>query len=219
MMQDNWFDKQCIGELVSGTLSLGILMGSMLLQVPQIMNILNSGSVEGLAAFSLYASVIIPITFISYSVLQGNPFATWGENVFSLAQNIVLVALFWRLGKPAVAPSRIIGMTVGFALFTVGCFLLPSEQQGLLPLSTLPLITASRVPQIVANYQNGHTGPLSIISFLLVLLGSSARIYTTIMQVGWDLSLIANYAVSALLSGVLAAQVAYYSSATSKKIA
>ena len=106
MMQDNWFDKQCIGELVSGTLSLGILMGSMLLQVPQIMNILNSGSVEGLAAFSLYASVIIPITFISYSVLQGNPFATWGENVFSLAQNIILVALFWRLGKPAVALRR-----------------------------------------------------------------------------------------------------------------
>ena len=206
----DYFNQQCIKELVSAALSMAILAGSVLLQVPQILNIMKSKSVEGISGTSLYASVVIPITFLAYNVLQGNPFATWGENVFSLIQNVILVVLYWRLSKPAVPTKNVLGITICFVVLSVGCFLLPKEHQGLLPLSTLPLIAASRVPQIVANYQNGHTGPLSVITFILVLLGNAARVYTTIMEVGFDLSLLANYGLSALFSGILAAQVVFY---------
>ena len=210
MTTENLLDAECLQSLVSQALSLAIMGGAALLQVPQILNIIKSQSVEGLSGAALYASVVIPITFIAYNVLQGYPLATWGENLFSLAQNIVLLGLYWRLGKPAVSAAHALVVSVAFVLLAVACFHLPVEHQGLLPLSTLPLIVASRVPQIVANYQNGHTGPLSLITFVLVVAGSGARVYTTIVSVGWDLSLIANYGAAGLFSAVLAAQVLYY---------
>jgi len=79
-------NTECISELVSMMLSYAILAGGALLQVPQIMNIIKSKSVAGLSAFALYSQVFIPITFITYNLLQGNPVATWGENIFSLIQ-------------------------------------------------------------------------------------------------------------------------------------
>ena len=210
MTTENLLDPVCLQSLVSQTLSLAIMGGAALLQVPQILNIIKSQSVEGLSGTALYASVVIPITFISYNVLQGYAFATWGENLFSLAQNVVLLGLYWKLGKPAASAAHMLLVSAAFVLLAVGCFYLPAAQQGLLPLSTLPLIVASRVPQIVANYRNGHTGPLSLITFVLVVAGSGARVYTTIVSVGWDLSLLTNYGAAGLLSAVLAAQVLYY---------
>ena len=101
-------------------------------------------------------------------------------------------------------------MSAGFiGLFAV-CMKLPAQVQHVLPLSCLPLLFTSRVPQIIANYQNKHTGPLSSISFVLIVGGSAARVYTTILEVGLDYSMISSYALGGDFAAVLWMQCVYY---------
>jgi len=208
--QGDLLNTGCISELVSMLLSYAIMAGGALLQVPQIMNIMKSKSVAGLPVFALYSQVFIPITFITYNLLQGNPVATWGENIFSLIQNVIIVILYWQLAEPKVSSQHALLMSAGFiGLFAV-CMKLPADIQYVLPLSCLPLLFTSRVPQIIANYQNQHTGPLSGFSFVLIVGGSAARVYTTILEVGLDYSMIASYALGGAFAAVLWAQCMYY---------
>jgi mannose-P-dolichol utilization defect 1 len=206
------FNVNCINQLVSGALSTAILAGGALLQVPQIMNMLKTKDASGLSATSLYASIIIPIPIISYGILQGHPVSNWGENVFSLIQNIIIVSLFWQWGpKPKISTQNMIGITLGFIVFTICCFLLPEEKQSFLPLSTLPLQCFSRIPQIITNYQNKNTGPLSMITFFMILAGSAARIYTTYVTVGVNLSTMSTFVVAGLFATILIVQIWIYS--------
>lgn len=55
--------------------------------------------------------------------------------------------------------------------------------QTMLIASTIPLMLSSRLPQIWKNLQLGHTGILSPITLTANLLGSAARIFTTIQDV------------------------------------
>jgi len=212
----DFLNAGCISELVSMLLSYAILAGGALLQVPQIMNIMKSKSVAGLSAFALYSQVFIPITFITYNLLQGNPVATWGENIFSLIQNVIIVVLYWQLAKPKVSSQHALLMSAGFVGLFAACMRLPSNVQYVLPLSCLPLLFTSRVPQIIANYQNQHTGPLSGFSFVLIVGGSAARVYTTILEVGLDYSMIASYALGGAFAAILGFQCVYYGPPTAK---
>lgn len=54
------FNKECGMILVSKLLGLAMIAGSVLLKVPQIQNIVSSGSVEGLAPMSFYSEVCLP---------------------------------------------------------------------------------------------------------------------------------------------------------------
>jgi hypothetical protein len=61
--------------------------------------------------------------------------------------------------KPsAVGKLSVIGL---FAAIFAGCYLLPDEHKHLVPLCNIPLIVLSRVPQIITNARNGHTGQVS----------------------------------------------------------
>jgi uncharacterized protein with PQ loop repeat len=93
---------------------MAILAGSVLLKLPQILSIYNSKDVEGLVPSSFYSEVVsmcclcwmstvqtnlsllifsqpLVTTNIVYNYLQGNPFSSYGENVFILVQNLILV--------------------------------------------------------------------------------------------------------------------------------
>lgn len=209
----DFLNKSCIRDLVSKTLSSAILIGGALLQVPQIINILRSKSVAGLSLFSLYSQVFIPITFITYNLHKGNPISTWGENIFALIQNLIIVFCFWQLSKPSISLKHKIIMIFGFIGLAAGCMSLKEDLHFLLPLSCLPLLVTSRLPQIWANYQNKHTGPLSAFSFMLILGGSAARCYTTLIEVGLDLNIMSSYLLGGFFAAILWGQCLYYGGA------
>lgn len=79
--------------------------------------------------------------------------------------------------------------------------------QYLLPMSNLPLLLASRVPQMWANFQQQSTGQLSFISLFLSFAGALARIFTTIHEIGWDMALLSTYLAGATTTGVMLLQV------------
>jgi hypothetical protein len=77
--------------LVSKALSYGIITGSFLLKVPQIMKIQKNASVEGLAR-SMYALELLGyIITISYNVNNGYPLSTFGENISIAVQSRILL--------------------------------------------------------------------------------------------------------------------------------
>ena len=78
--------------------------------------------------------------------------------------------------------------------------------------------TIARCPQVYANFAQGHTGQLSIVSTGLNWVGSLARIFTTLTELSDTLKL-AGYVVSASLNLVLIAQMLWYWTATKEATA
>lgn len=70
-------------------------MGALIVKVPQILNILNAGSAEGLAASMFYMEIFTLIIQCSYNLQKGTPFSVYGENVFILVQTLVIVIQIW----------------------------------------------------------------------------------------------------------------------------
>ncbi len=124
-----------------------------------------------------------------------------------LIQNVILVVLLWQYMQPKATVGHISSIVVMFLAVTVICIYLPAEYLYVLPLTNLPLMLYSRLVQIYANVQQGTTGQLSSITTTLTFLGSLARIFTTMQEVGMDVSLLTGFGSAALLSAILLAQV------------
>jgi len=91
--------------------------------------------------------------------------------------------------------------------------------QSMLIASSIPLMLSSRVPQVIANFRNGHTGVLSPVTLFANLLGSTARIFTTIQEAGGDVGMLASFGTSVLMNFVMFSQVVLYRGATKKVMA
>jgi mannose-P-dolichol utilization defect protein 1 len=146
---------------------------------------------------------------LAYSVKNTFPFSTYGENLFLTAQNVVISLLVaFMAGRSATKPLAVA------ALFGASTYVLTGANHDLLAmlqLSTLPLSLASKVPQIVQNARARSTGQLSAFAVFAQLLGSLARLFTTLTEVG-DTRMGAGFALAFLLNAVLAYQVFAYGS-------
>lgn len=201
------FDPDCLGAYAAKAVGTLILVGAIALKVPQMYNIYVTKDVVGLSPEAFYTEVPLSVVSVVYNILQGNPFTSYGESCVIGVQNFLLVLLLWCYMKPAPSSSTIVSVLAMFVGVTAVSCALPPQYQYILPLTTMPMMIYSRVVQIVSNVRHGTTGQLSLITTFLQLGGSLARVGTTIVEVGWDLSLLAVFALSALLNGILMAQV------------
>ena len=64
----------------------------------------------------------------------------------------------------------------------------------------------ARVPQIITNWKQGHTGQLSFITWLFTLCGSAARIFTTLQEVN-DPFIAGSYIISTSCNALLVFQI------------
>lgn len=63
--------------------------------------------------------------------------------------------------------------------------------------------------QAYTNYSNGSTGQLSVMTCVMLLFGSTARIFTSIQETG-DSVIIVTYALATLGNLILVGQFIYY---------
>lgn len=146
-------------------------------------------------------------------MLKQYPISTWGENFVILVQNSILVTLLWKYSKPPTSMITCFVYIVLFGLSSIGMMCLRPSDQWILASAAIPLSCASRIPQIFANFRQGHTGQLALITLLLNLAGALARLFTTIQETG-DTIQLAGIMISALTNAVLVLQVFVYWSAT-----
>jgi len=229
------FNVPCLTKALSKLLSYAIIAGAFVLKVPQILKILQAGDVTGLSPISFYLETLSFTTGVSYNIIQGYPFSSYGEAIVILAQNYLLIVMLWNYsGRPNYLSRLLITLT--YVGLTYSMFLLPqleptvranipalnkmllSPLHTILPTVGIATTIASRVPQIYTNYSNGHTGQMALITWVLNMGGSLARVFTTLQEVN-DAIILSGYIIGASLSSVLVFQIIYFWKTTDKALA
>lgn len=77
----------------------GLIVGSAIVKVPQLIKILLDKSTYGISFTSILMESMTNWVTIVYSWYRGNPFSIYGENAFLLGQNILIMVLFIVYGR------------------------------------------------------------------------------------------------------------------------
>ena len=195
----------CLKFVASKTLGYAIVVGSAGVKLPQVYNIVKAGGVQGLSPASILLEMTSLVSTFAYYMALDYPFSTWGENFFLFIQHsLITLAYFHYTGGvlsarslATVLPMAALGITLylraipELALPAALCKLLGREaESGSCPVTCeqlagglpIALMLVGRLPQIIANQRQGHTGTLSLITYALNVLGTAARAFT-VMQV------------------------------------
>ncbi|KPV74015.1 uncharacterized protein RHOBADRAFT_37877 [Rhodotorula graminis WP1] len=204
-------DTRCLKLALSKGLGLGMVAGGAILKVPQILTVVNSGSARGLSLSSYVLDTAATAITVAYNLRSGFPFSTYGEMVFLLAQNAVLITLITsysaRPTVPRLVPLALFFSTLAYALSSTAIVAPPTLAW--LQTLTIPISLSSKLPQIVSNARAGSTGQLSAFLVFNSLAGCLARVFTTRTETA-DPVLLWGFALGALLNGVLALQMLVY---------
>mmetsp|Transcript_3758 Transcript_3758/g.10806 ORF Transcript_3758/g.10806 Transcript_3758/m.10806 type:complete len:247 (-) Transcript_3758:1400-2140(-) len=210
--QGDLLDVDCLKMLAAKGIGVALILGSMMVRVPQIVAIHRGGGVEGLSITSIYMDVPTYLLSALYYFLQGSPFSAWGEIANLLLQSLIILGQCWYYRRAGMAEIGLAALAFGGIV--AGAHALPAELRGWLLLATVPVNSLSRGGQVLTNLQQGHTGRLSIITTTLNFLGAAARVFTTAVEVQGDLTAMATVCIATFWNGVLFAQILAYRSAT-----
>ena len=158
--------KPCALKVVSKVLGYAIILGSFGYKVPQILAVVQSRSATGLSLAAMELDVFVFLAALGYSLRQDLPISAYGEQATVLFQNIILLLLA-RYYRGSFFDARFAAGVVALAASCAAIAALPETFLSALPLVTVAASVASRVPQLLANFQQGHTGQLSTITVAL----------------------------------------------------
>merc|ERR1712088_715025 len=211
-------DSECLKMLLSRGLGTGIVAGSTMVKLPQIMKILANGDAAGLSFLGVLLELLAVTANGAYSFSQGLPFQAYGEAVFmSFQTSIIAILILWYGGNTltTIIFSAVYGAIV-FAITQPG--LVPEDVLWYGQAANIPMIVIGKLIQAATNYKNGHTGQLSAITVFLLTAGSLARIFTSIQDTG-DKVMVLTFIVSSAVNVIIALQVIYYWNTTKEVLA
>lgn len=204
----NFFHVGCFKATLSKVLGLGIIGGSLLVKVPQIVKILKNKNSEGINFFSVLLDLFAITAMTSYSFVSGFPFSSWGDGVSLGIQTLAIAVLVLHYsGDSAKATAFLAAYSAVISAVLSG--LTPIKVLWTCQAMNIPIILISKFIQAYTNYSNGSTGQLSAITGFMLFFGSLARIFTSIQETG-DTTMIVMYMCSTFANAVIAAQILYY---------
>ena len=154
-------NTECVKLAISKGLGIGIVGASAIVKVPQILKLLNSKSADGVSFLSYLLETSAYLISLAYNVRNGFPFSTFGETAFIMGQNVIISVLVLNYsGKPAMAATFIAALAVSAAALFAND-LIDMQALSYLQAGAGVLGVASKVPQILAIWQEGGTGQLS----------------------------------------------------------
>ena len=153
--------SECIKLAISKGLGIGIIAASSIVKIPQIIKLVNSHSSSGISFLSYLLETSAYLISLAYNVRQGFPFSTYGETGLIMVQNVVIAVLVLHYsGKSSTAALFVAGLsTSAVTLFSAN--MLDMKTLSYLQAGAGVLGVASKVPQILAVWQEGGTGQLS----------------------------------------------------------
>ncbi|XP_051166761.1 mannose-P-dolichol utilization defect 1 protein homolog [Leptopilina boulardi] len=206
---------ECFKQTLSKGLGILIILGSLLVKVPQIVKILNNKSAEGINPFSVILDLFAITAVVSYSFANKFPFSAWGDGVFLGLQTLTIVMLVMHYnGQTAKASAFLAAYTA--LLAAVFSNSIPLKVLWVGQTIVIPILLTSRFMQARTNYLNGNTGQLSAVTGFMLFFGSLARIFTSIQETG-DYSMIIMYICSTSANAVIVLQLLFYWNVTPKK--
>eukprot|EP00794_Sanderia_malayensis_P010726 gene10726-11874_t len=212
----NFMDVPCLKIALAKGLGYGIVLGSSLVKVPQVVKVLQANSVVGLSFLSIMMELMSLLFNTSYSMDQGFPFSAWGESLFMSIQDVILILLFFYYNNQLSMAFVFIPVYAG-AFYVLSFGITPLYVLEKLQATCVIIMALSKLLQIVANFNNGHTGQLSAITVFLLLAGSLARIFTSMHETN-DLLFLSQFLVSCALNCILWGQILYYWNVKPQKV-
>uniref|UniRef100_A0A3B5KXG8 Mannose-P-dolichol utilization defect 1 protein homolog n=1 Tax=Xiphophorus couchianus TaxID=32473 RepID=A0A3B5KXG8_9TELE len=180
----DFLDVPCLKIVLSKALGIAIILGSVLVKLPQIIKLMRAKSAEGLSFNSVLLELLAITGTMAYSMSNKFPFSAWGEALFLMLQTVTIGFLIQHYGRrTGLGETRHTVTTDWYC----------------------PLILI----QAATNFRNGHTGQLSAISVFLLFAGSLARIFTSLQETG-DSLMALTYVISSTCNGIITLQVLYY---------
>lgn len=205
----NYKDTECLKLAISKGLGVGIVAGGSIVKIPQIMKIIKSESGAGVSVMSYFLETSAFLITLGYNLRQGFPFSTYGESAFIAAQNVIITLLVLHYSRQNMfAGLTIVALAAGlYALFSADGISFKTLQY--MQTLTIPIALGSKIPQILTIAKNKSTGQLSAFAVFNYLLGSLARIYTTLTEVD-DPLIFWGFLLSTGLNAILVFQMIYY---------
>lgn len=201
-------DIECLRAALSRAIGLAIVLFAGIIKLPQIAAILSAKSVAGLSVTTFLVETFGYTYNLAAHYRQDYPVSTYGDFCILILQNYYLLYLcFSYTNRTARGFAVIAAYVSALALLCSPYF--PLEALRIMTLGNVAVVVVGRVPQIYANFSNGGTGALSILTCWGIFLGACARIFTTLQDVD-SKTILAGYVTSATLNGIIAFQVAYY---------
>jgi len=207
LLHYNFFDGDCLKMFISKWLGFTIIAASPLVKLPQLIKILRAKSGRGIS----FTSQLMELTAVSTSVAYGRaklfPFSSYGESIFLSLQTsfIAFFTLFFNSKPPALAFIGVYGVIMAFLCSAAA----PLQLIMLLQAAQVPVMAVGKLLQIIANYRNSSTGQLSVVTILLIAVGSVARVFTSIQETG-DFMMVVTYIVASSLNTLMVIQIFYY---------
>ncbi|CAB1332952.1 unnamed protein product [Coregonus sp. 'balchen'] len=212
----NFLHVPCWKIVLSQTVGVWIILGTVMAQLPQLWKVLRARSTSGISWWAVLLQVYAITGPVVYCITNNFPLEAWAERLFMLMQCLAMSVLIQHYSG-----NTLKGMV--FLLAYSGVMLLltsPLVAEHVIPAmqasSTLAVV-ASRVIQAGTNYYHGNTGMLSPLSVFLVFTGSLALIFTSIQETGdWSSVSTVTHVVAACLSCLLLNQVVCYRNSSTK---
>ena len=204
-------DMVCLKLLISKALSAGIIAGSFLLKVPQIVTMRKARSAAGLTFTMFISEVFLFATGGSYGYRQGFPLSTYLENWVILAQVVIICVLMFHYRQqpaPMVAFLAAVAAYIGYMTLYAPLAYVDAAFS-----AVIPIMVYGRAPQIYYNFRAKNTGTLSLTSLLMSFGGGLARIFTTLQEAPSTL-ILAGYVIGVTLNGILVLQILIYGGGT-----
>ncbi|CAH2234878.1 mannose-P-dolichol utilization defect 1 protein homolog [Pararge aegeria] len=207
-IKNNFLDEPCFKATLSKGLGFGLIAGSMLVKVPQILKIVGNKSAEGINIYGVYLELFAITANFAYSYIMKFPFSAWGDGTFLAIQTSIIASLVLHYGGSSGKAAAFLATYVGIVAAVVSGHV-PKDVLWNMQALNVPIIVIAKSIQVITNYKNGSTGQLSAVTCLLLFGGSIARIFTSIQETG-DFIIILTYCVSTIANGALVLQLFWY---------
>ncbi|XP_033122184.1 mannose-P-dolichol utilization defect 1 protein-like [Anneissia japonica] len=206
--------ETCLKIAITKGLGVGIIAGSAMVKIPQMVKILRAGSGEGISVPGALLEMYAISSTWAYAVARQFPFTAWGEAFFLAIQTSGIIILCLVYAKKSSLAGIYLVAYIG-VMYVLLSGQIPVNVLATLQACNMPVMLVSRMIQILQNYRNGHTGQLSAITMVLVFLGSLARIFTSIQETG-DPVLMWVFISSSSSSGAIVLQLFWYWNTTNE---
>eukprot|EP00064_Thunnus_orientalis_P008886 superscaffoldBa00001089_g8909 len=202
----NFLDVPCLKIVLSKGLGIGIILGSVLVKLPQILKLMGAKSAEGLSFKSVILELLAITGTMAYSIANKFPFSAWGEALFLMLQTVTIGLLIQHYGGRTGRGLLFLVVYFGLLILLLSP-ITPMSVVTTMQASNMPAIIIGRLIQAATNFRNGHTGQLSAVSVFLLFAGSLARIFTSLQETG-DALMALTYVISSACNGIIALQAA-----------
>ena len=219
--------RDCVIASVSKALGYGIILGSFVVKLPQVINIVQARSGAGLSLSSQYQELASNALAVVWHVSwNASPFSAYGETIIVTLGCALVILAMWYFERPSVTHvATVVAVSAAFVQLalaspsTVTTVLRDSAKMIGIPalalsakslkdlIQFLSQLTfwGARITQIIATALERSNGAQSPLTLVFNLAGTTARVFTSMREVRDPLQL-AFTVFNVLLNGVLCAQ-------------